>query len=94
MIKRTLLKTLSYATMHMSIAIAVAYVLSGSWAVAFAIGMIEPCIQTVAFFFHERAWHRIEKREHEKDYHDSVTDSVSPVTQMVEDTLRQTQGKL
>jgi len=88
MIKHTLLKTISYATMHMTIAVTVAYILSGSWQVAFAIGLIEPCIQTVAFFFHERAWHRIEKREHEKDYHDSVIDSVSPASQMVEETLR------
>lgn len=84
----TLLKTLSYAVMHMSIAIVVAYVLSGSVKVALAIGLIEPCVQTVAFFFHERAWHRIEKRQGDKDHHDSVVDSVSPVTRLVEKILR------
>lgn len=87
MIKQTLLKTLSYAAMHMSIAILVAYVLSGSWKVALAIGLIEPCIQTVAFFFHERAWHRIERKQKTEDHHDSVIDSTSPASGAVEQFL-------
>lgn len=88
MLKRTLLKTLSYALMHMGIAIVVAYALSGSWKVALAIGLIEPCVQTVAFFFHERAWHRVETRQNAQDHHDSVIDSVSPVTRLMEKILR------
>ena len=87
MIKTTLLKTMSYAAMHMTIAIIVAYVLSGSWKVALAIGLIEPCIQTVAFFFHERAWHRLEKHAHETDHHNSVIDSISPASGAVEEML-------
>ncbi len=87
MIKQTILKTLSYATMHMSIAILVAYILSGSWKVAFAIGLIEPCIQTVAFFFHERAWHRIEHKQKLEDHHDSVIDSTSPASGAIETLL-------
>ncbi len=86
-IPQTLLKTLSYGTMHMSIAILVAYALSGSWRIAFAIGLIEPCIQTLAFFFHEKAWHRIEKKAALPDHHDSVIDSVSPATAVVENFL-------
>jgi uncharacterized membrane protein len=88
MIKTTLLKTFSYALMHMTIAITVAYALSGSWKVALAIGLVEPCAQTVAFFFHERAWHRLERKKHKKDYHDSVIDSVSPASQAVEGFIR------
>lgn len=74
--------------MHMSIAILVAYALSGSWRVALAIGLVEPCAQVVAFFFHERAWHRIENRAKKKDYHDSVIDSTSPASGWVEKILR------
>ncbi len=74
--------------MHMTIAVGVAYVLSGSWRVALAIGMVEPCVQVVAFFFHERAWHRIESRNKKKDYHDGVIDSTSPVSVIVEKYLR------
>lgn len=88
MVKQTLLKTVSYAAMHMSIAVLVAYSLSGSWKIAFAIGTIEPCAQTVGYFFHERAWHKLEKRTHTQDYHDSVIDSVSPAGQPIEDLLQ------
>ncbi|MDD9899972.1 MAG: DUF2061 domain-containing protein [Alphaproteobacteria bacterium] len=88
MIKKTLLKTSSYAVMHMTIAIIVAYVLSGSWKVALAIGLIEPCVQTVAFFFHERFWHKIDSKETGKDHHDSVIDSVSPASSLIERVLR------
>ncbi len=85
---RTVCKTMSYGFMHLSIAILVAYLLSGSWKVALAIGLVEPCCQTIAFFFHERLWHRLEKKWSRKDYHDSVIDSVSPATPLLEDILR------
>lgn len=81
-VKRTLLKTLSYAVMHMAGAIGVAYALSGSWQVALAIGLIEPIVQTILFFFHERVWHRIEQGK--EDHHDAVTDSASPITGLVD----------
>ena len=57
-VSMTLLKTTSYAVMHMVVAILVAYAWSRSWVIALGIGLIEPCVQTVAFFFHEMAWHR------------------------------------
>lgn len=43
-------------------AFAVAYVLTGSVAIATGIGLVEPLANTVAFFFHERAWARAEAR--------------------------------
>jgi uncharacterized membrane protein len=72
----------------MGIAIMVAYVISGSWRVALAIGLLEPCVQTVAYFFHERAWHKFEDKIDEKDHHNSVVDSCSPLTTLVEKILR------
>jgi uncharacterized membrane protein len=86
-VKKTFIKTLSYGVMHMSISILVAYALSRDWRIALAIGLIEPCVQTVAFFFHERAWHRIEKQKEKDDYHDSVIDSASPASSMIEKIL-------
>jgi len=77
--------------MHVFNAVLVAYALSRSWRVAFAIGTIEPCVQTVAFFFHERAWHKIESRQKKKDYHDSVIDASTPAAGMIEDYLRHKQ---
>lgn len=52
------LKTLTYSVMHFTVAISVAYALTGSWQAALAIGMVEPLVQTVAYTLHERAWAR------------------------------------
>ena len=51
-----LLKTLTYLAIHLTIGFSVAYVMTGSVAIAGGIAIIEPCINAVAFFFHERAW--------------------------------------
>ena len=55
-------KTGTYGVMHMVVAIAVAYAISGDWRVALAIGFVEPIVQTVAYCFHELAWRRKNKR--------------------------------
>jgi uncharacterized membrane protein len=60
-IRRDLLKTLSFAALHFGVAFTVAYALTGSVAVATGIGLIEPIANTVAFYFHERAWRRVER---------------------------------
>ncbi|HBH27032.1 MAG TPA: hypothetical protein DDX54_06495 [Rhodospirillaceae bacterium] len=80
----TLLKTTSYAVMHMVVAILVAYAWSRSWVIALGIGLIEPCVQTVAFFFHEMAWHRWGGR----DAHNEVIDSTGPLNRPAESVLR------
>lgn len=74
-------KTISYAIMHMVVAITVAYILSGDWRVALAIGLIEPCVQTIAYFFHEKAWHRYGSRR-QAHTHNAITDSTTPVPRM------------
>ena len=51
-----LLKTLSYLAIHLTIGFSVAYLLTGSVAIAGGIALVEPCVNAVAFFFHERAW--------------------------------------
>lgn len=50
------LKTLTYLTIHLTIGFSVAYALTGSASVAGGIALVEPCINAVAFFFHEKAW--------------------------------------
>lgn len=52
----TMKKTLSFATIHFTIAFTVAYVLTGDIIVGSLIAMIEPMVNTVAFYFHEKAW--------------------------------------
>lgn len=61
-IRRDLMKTLSFATLHFGVAFTVAYALTGSFAIAAGIGLIEPIANTVAFYFHERAWRRVDGR--------------------------------
>lgn len=57
-LKITCMKTATYALMHLTVAIAVAYALTGSWSMALAIGLIEPFVQTFAFVIHERIWNK------------------------------------
>ncbi|WP_129793565.1 DUF2061 domain-containing protein [Sphingosinicella sp. CPCC 101087] len=51
-----LAKTFTYLAIHLTIGFSVAYVLTGSVAIAGGIALIEPCLNAVAFFFHEKAW--------------------------------------
>jgi uncharacterized membrane protein len=55
-------KTLSYFTMHITVAALVAYAVTGSWQAALALSLIEPLVQSVAYFFHERFWAARAKR--------------------------------
>jgi uncharacterized membrane protein len=57
---RSIAKTASFAAIHFTVAFSVTYLLTGSAPVAIAIALLEPAINTVAYFFHERAWQRVE----------------------------------
>ena len=52
-------KTLSFAAVHMSVAFGVGYAMTGSLAVGGALALVEPLVNTVAYFFHEKAWEGI-----------------------------------
>lgn len=56
--QQPLLKTLSFAVLHFSIAFTVAYLLTGSLLTGGLIALIEPACNTVAFYFHEKLWNR------------------------------------
>ena len=51
-------KTVTFAALHFTVAFSVAYLISGSWLVGGAIALVEPAINTVAYYFHERLWQR------------------------------------
>lgn len=55
---RDLTKTLSFAVVHFAVGFGVTYALTGSVVVATGVALIEPAVNTVAFFFHERLWQR------------------------------------
>lgn len=53
-------KTASFAIMHFVIAFLVAWLLTGSVWVGGTVALVEPAVNTVAFFFHDRFWRRLE----------------------------------
>jgi uncharacterized membrane protein len=52
-------KTFSFAVVHFVVAFSVGFALTGSVAIGGAIALVEPALNTVAYFFHEKAWDRI-----------------------------------
>ena len=54
-----MIKTISFAVMHFSVAFGVAYALTGDLAVGGAVALVEPAVNTVAYYFHEKIWGRI-----------------------------------
>lgn len=53
-----MLKTASFAAVHFAVAFTVGYLLTGSFALASAVALIEPMANTVAYHFHEKVWAR------------------------------------
>ncbi|HEY5718668.1 MAG TPA: DUF2061 domain-containing protein [Motiliproteus sp.] len=51
-------KTVSFAVLHFSVAFSVGYVMTGSLLVGGAIALVEPAVNTVVYYFHERFWQR------------------------------------
>lgn len=64
--QRMFKKTLSYYFMHLVVAMAVGYLVTGSWAMAVAFSLLEPTVQAVAFFFHEKVWERKDSKQREE----------------------------
>ena len=56
--QKTLKKTWCYYFMRMTVAMLVGYFVRGCLAMAIALSLIEPTVQAVAFFFHEKFWER------------------------------------
>mgnify|MGYP002883649213 FL=1 len=56
--KRDLSKTISFLVLHLLVGFTVAYLFTGSWVIAGGIALVEPLVNAVVFFFHERAWER------------------------------------
>ncbi len=60
--RKLALKIASYGLMHLVVAVAVAFAITRDWRLALAVGVVEPFVQTIAYSFHDRVWHRIERR--------------------------------
>lgn len=60
-------KTLSFAVVHFSVAFTVGYVMTGSVLVGGTMALIEPAINTVAFYMHEKVWTAIKQDSAERN---------------------------
>ena len=61
----TFLKTCTFALLHFSVGFGVTFALTGSVFIASAVALVEPAVNTVVFFFHERVWQRLQGTAHE-----------------------------
>ncbi|MGD8926100.1 MAG: DUF2061 domain-containing protein [Thioalkalispiraceae bacterium] len=59
-----MIKTISFAAVHFSVAFAVGYLMTGSVLVGGAIALVEPFVNTIAYHFHEQVWNRVQKARH------------------------------
>lgn len=59
---RDLVKTLTFAVLHFGVGFGVTYALTGSVAISTGVALIEPAVNTVVFFFHEKAWRSFDGR--------------------------------
>ncbi|KJF90675.1 DUF2061 domain-containing protein [Photobacterium leiognathi] len=62
-------KTVSFAIVHFSVAFSVVYLLTGDVLIGSLMAMIEPAINTMAYYFHERVWQRKDNSQEEKHQH-------------------------
>jgi uncharacterized membrane protein len=56
-----MIKTITFAILHFTIAFSVAWLLTGSVWVGGAIALVEPAVNTVGFYLHEQVWKKIER---------------------------------
>lgn len=61
-LSHSLAKTGTFAIVHFMVAFSIAYLLTGSVAIAGALALLEPLANTVAYLLHERAWARFTPR--------------------------------
>lgn len=51
-------KTVTFAATHMCVAFAVGWAMTGNAAIGGALALVEPLVNTVAYFLHEKLWER------------------------------------
>jgi uncharacterized membrane protein len=57
-----MLKTLTFAMVHVTVAFTVVYLTTGSALAGGLIALIEPMCNTVAYYFHEKVWEAARQR--------------------------------
>ena len=67
-----MIKTLSFALVHFSVAFTIGYLLTGDVLVGGVIALVEPAANTVAFHFHEKFWQRLERKKSAKHTYETA----------------------
>jgi uncharacterized membrane protein len=49
-------KTATFTVMHISVAFTIVYVMTGDFMVGGAVALVEPLVNSIGYFFHERIW--------------------------------------
>jgi uncharacterized membrane protein len=57
-------KTFTFAILHFCVAFSVTYLLTGSIVIGGTVALLEPAVNTIVFYFHEKVWKRIESNKH------------------------------
>jgi uncharacterized membrane protein len=55
---------MSFAAVHFTVAFTVGYLMTGSVLVGGAIALVEPAVNTIAYYFHEQLWQRARASQH------------------------------
>lgn len=58
-----MIKTMSFGAMHIGVAFLVVWAMTGDWRIGGATALVEPCVNTVAYHFHEKIWKRLKLRK-------------------------------
>ncbi len=56
-----MIKIMSFAAMHFSVAFGVTYALTGDLVIGGLVALVEPAVNTVGYYFHEKLWDRIRR---------------------------------
>ena len=81
-----LMKTASYYVIHVCVAALVAYAVTGNLWASLTLSLLEPTVQAVAFFFHEKAWARALRRRAAAGLQACVSSSVPSTSSAVRST--------
>ena len=58
-----MIKTITFAIMHFSIAFGVTYLITGDLVLGGLVATIEPAVNTVGYFFHEKIWQKFDRKK-------------------------------
>lgn len=58
-----MIKTITFAIMHFSIAFGVTYLITGDLVLGGLVAIIEPAVNTVGYFFHEKIWQKLDRKK-------------------------------